>query len=345
LLLTRSAFTLKHPKFFYLPFMKYLLSSLLCFLLLACKQNPADGLTIPDQAKPQKTAAHVQLPHTQLFAIKPADYTLEPSLIRFMKGDSAALTFIQVNGSDFNEVRKRLQDTIQKMQDAGLDMYYEKQFSMNGYQALFYYGPGDREKYDQLMLTFGDKTFSVMMTGAFVQGDVRSRDEIVKSMLSVVVDKSADPEANAIKAYQMDYENSLFKYPVSMSQVNFYTPSPEVNAAQDPFASSIMVMVLPPMAGTDERKAYALSMIDRYTQSGITISNVMQDTLTINDLPAEVITADTRFKGKNGKIYQVVTGNALHTLLYCGSTYEKTDEYLEEFKRVAKTIRLQEVAF
>lgn len=321
--------------------MKHLLYLSLPLLLLSCKQSPADGFDIPNEVNPQKTAAHTQAPGTHLFLAQPKGYTLDTHTIRYIKDNDTYFMVLENPRGDFSVALKGMKDTIASIeQRSGVAAYYKKDFKFGQYDAFFCICPADAQASSQIIFTFGNQSYLCMIMASYKKDDDKTRDELKDCFLSVYVDENASMNISAFQTYTMDLTNTDFKYEQQTSQVTVYTTVPDANL-QDPSLSSILVMSLPPM-DPDQKREYAKQMIPRYEANGIEVDHISNEGITfINNEHSYVIEYEGKYKGKKVSVYQVVTGDENNSILFCASAYENHDEYLKQFRKLARTIQMK----
>ena len=180
-----------------------------------------------------------------------------------------------------------------------------------------------------------------MAVGEIPANDEETRDEILKAMLSLYVDKNIIADASALANYSLDVSNTEFLYTVNVSQMFFYTVGGKGDPVNNPYENQIMVSTLPSMKENDALKAYAIDLIKRYKLSGMEIPAYKGNDITLNGNYAYEITFNGSFKGKPNSVYQVVTGDSKATILYLGSAYDRQEELIKQIKQISQTLRIK----
>ncbi|MBG9378819.1 hypothetical protein I5907_21480 [Panacibacter sp. DH6] len=311
-------------------------------LLLSCRAAKAQNdFKIPDQVSISKTASYQQFPGTRVFVEAPKNYELEKQLIRFQKNEN---TFFQIIESPLTNFAVKKAELVKGFEDAVNTgkipkEYYKKEFKLDTYDAVLYYGRDNKPNLEQIVLCFGDKDFSVMALGEIPANDKSSRQEVLKALLSLYVDKTIKVDPTALASYSLDVSNTEFQYAGNISQMYYYTIGGKGDPANNPFENEIMVMTLPAMKDKVILKYYAIDMIGRYKLSGMQITAYKGSDTILNGNYAYAITFNGSLKGKSNSVYQIVTGDDQSSLLFVGSAYSRQEELMNQIKTIAKTLR------
>lgn len=316
---------------------------LFCFSLffLSCTGQTNQDLKIPEQVTVAKTSAHQQFPGTRVFVDKPKEYELVKQLVRFQKNDNSYFQIIESPVTNFDVQKATIVKGFEDAVSSGKlpKEYYKKEFKIGGYNAILYYGADNKPNLEQIVLCFGDKDFAVMAIGEVPANDKRTRDEILKAMLSLYVDKNIKADATALATYSVDVTNTEFLYTGNISQMFYYTVGGKGDPANNPYENQIMIATLPSMKDNDALKAYATDMIKRYKLSGMEIPTFQGNDITINGRYAYEITFNGSFKGKSNSVYQIVTGDSKASILFVGSAYERQEELIKQIKAISQTLK------
>lgn len=316
---------------------------IICVALGNCKAQNDHNLAIPDQVNVNKEKATSRFPGTNTFICKPADYTLVKQLVRFQKNEE---TFIQLVhfpfASNFEAKKKELDANFQNAVAAGKlqKEYYKKEFKLGGFNALIYYGNDDkRPGSEQIILLFGDNSFVNMALGQIPANQPAVRKEVLAGLLSLYVDTSVTVDPTELANFTLNTDKTEFKFFNSASQMFFYTVGGK-DPAQNPYDNQIMVMTLPAMK-QEQFKAYAISMIDRYKNSGMVIPDYVGKDTTINGKYAYQITFEASYEGKKNSGYQIVTGNENASILFIGGLYDRVEQLMPQVRSIAGSLRVK----
>lgn len=297
-------------------------------------------LKIPTKTAFHKSAEHQNLPQTKLYLKIPAGYTLIPDLIRFQKTDSAYIQATEFPDANFFDGKKSLLKALDSIETNHTKLTQKNEFSIGPYKALFYRGNDTRPGLEQLIIMFGDESFTAMITGiAPIENEV-IRQEIFNAMLSVYYDKATEVKYDKNDIYEVDLLESNLKLAYNMSQLSIYTLNDE-KPLNNPTTDQVMIMTLPGMNSFDQIQQYSRSMLDRFKNNRINITTVKEATIAINGLKSHEIIFEGDFNGKTLKCYQVVLANQNHTVVFNGVTYTNNKELFEQFKRIAQTIKIK----
>ncbi|WP_298738386.1 hypothetical protein [uncultured Chitinophaga sp.] len=314
-----------------------------CFAFVCCFAQTKKELYIPNRVQVVKQSAHVQIPGTRVFVVKPKGYRLQQQLARFQKNNH---TYFQVFESQSVNFDIRKTDIIKEYDDAIRSgklppMYYRKELKLGNYNALLYYAGSPASGIEQIVLTFGNKDFAVMATGQVPANDQVSRDEILRALLSLYVDEHIQPVVNESADYTLNLANTQFQYAGNMSQqLYFYTVGGK-NDTTDPYQHMILVQTLPALKDAAELKAHSLKMLDQYRSGKIKILQHQERNITINGKYAHELTFTGTYEGRTVTTYQVVTGNNKATIVFAGNVFDKHPELMAEIKKIAQTLRVR----
>jgi hypothetical protein len=318
----------------------FLLSLLLS--LTNCKgplQTNKIDLNVPDKVEIKKEGNRNQFPGTRVFIKTPNDYFLIPSLIRFQKDND---TYIQAEESpktNYTEQKTSILKASETAKLHGSTVYYQKEFKLGDYDAFIIYGSDNKPNLDEMVLTFGDSEFAVMVVGKLQHNNTRDRQEVLSALLTIYLNKSSVPDYSALSNYTLDLSHSEFKFNSNMSQVFYYTINGQGDPVNNPFENVIIVMTLPSMESFEARKDYSKSMIQSYKKNGVLIPTFDEKEIEINGERAYELTFPGSFQGRSAKVYQIVLGDSKATILFCGTAYDKQDYLIEQFKSIAQTLK------
>ncbi|MEO6832064.1 MAG: hypothetical protein ABI378_06915 [Chitinophagaceae bacterium] len=314
---------------------------LISLCVYICNGQSNEDLKIPEKATSFRTANSQQLPGTRIFLTPPNGFNLVQQLIRFQKNDSTFIQVFEIPGSAFD--LQGLTTKIEEDQQSGrlAKEYYKKTFQFGPYQALFFYGPDTHPGREQMLLSFGDKSFAIMVIGELPAADKIAREEVVKAMLTTFVDTSIISDPTQLATCSLDVEGTEFKYVGNISQTYFYNYRAKPLDNSDEFANQISVSTLPAQSKS-ALKEFGKSMIERYKMNGMKIPEYKDREFILNGNYAYEITFDGSFNDRVNSVYQIVTSNeSSSAALFLGSTYDDRENILSQIKQVAESLRLK----
>jgi hypothetical protein len=323
--------------------MKYIALLMALFILSSCKAQSQHDLNVPDIVQLHTNASALQLPGTRIFMEQPKGYTLVKQLIRLQKNEQTYIQALEVPGANFEEKKTELVKGLDEAVKSGKlpKAYYQKEFKLGNYDALISYGPDNEPGKEQIVLCFGDKDVTVMVMAALQANDSKSCNEMVKSLLTMRLDKNAPANAAAIANYSLDLSGTDFKYAGNVSQLFYYNTEGTATHLDDPFASQIVVATLPSADGKEALKQYAEERIAGLQADGITIPTHEGHDITINGRYAYEITFQGTYQGKASTDYIVVTGDNKSAVYFVGTAYEDQEHLMSQIKKIAQTLKLK----
>ncbi|MEI6124100.1 MAG: hypothetical protein WCQ95_10800 [Bacteroidota bacterium] len=304
-------------------------------------QSEKENLNIPDKIVIKKSSKYLQFPGTRVFILNPKGYILISSLIRFQKDNDTYIQAAEFPTISYLKQKASIQKSFEETKTKGLKSYYQKEFKLGDYDAFLVYGADNKPNLDQMVLVFGDNDFIVLVSCEMPANNELARKEILSALLSTYLDKTVKPDYSALVNFTIDVSKSNFKFNCHASQNFYYTINGLGDPVNNPFENQIIVSTLPSMKNTQERKEYALSMIQEYEKFGLTIPSFNQQEIIINGASAYEITFSGIYKGKSSKVYQIVLGDDKATILFCASAYDRQDELMKQFKNIAKSLKIK----
>ncbi len=272
----------------------------------------------------------------------PSNYKLVKELLRFQKTENTFIQVFEIPNTSFrdkkDEMKKGFDDKIKNGQLPPL--YYKKDFKLGAYDAMIFYGADNKPNLEQLLIAFGDSSFTVMAVGEIPSNDKAARAEVLNELLQITVDKSLKDDADELKSFDIDLSNTEFKYNNRMSQVFYYTVNGLGDPAQDPFADNIMVVTYPAIPKS-EFKERSSEMVRRWKRAGITIDKTIENNIQINQLGAFEMTMDGAYQGRKNKIYALTTSTEKSGVMFVGITYSRPEELFPQIKCIARTLKIK----
>ncbi len=305
-------------------------------------QEKENDLNVPNQIQIKKDNKHVLLVGTRIFVSIPQGYHLRSNLLRIEKDNNPNVyfQFMESNKTNFLEKKLVVKEKLQNVKDKGYNVYYEKEFKIDNCEALLVYGSND-ETTNEISLNYGTANYAVIISGKIPRSEISERDKILNSILSSYVDESVTIDPNAFSNYTLDLTNSDFKFNSNISQLFYYTVDGKGDPVNNVFQDQIMVCSMPAMENQNARTGYAKSMIDRYRNNGIKISEVEEKEFNVGDNTFYEIKFNGNYQGTSLVAYQIVTGNNSATMLFCGMAYTEKEKRLKQFVDIAKTLKIK----
>ena len=304
-------------------------------------QTQTKSLTVPDSVATTIYNGQTQLYGTHIFLIKPPGFNFNYSTNRLEQNDSTYIKAVETPTASYPDKYSRFTELIKEENAKGFETYFQKEFILQNKKAIILHGLDKSKTTEQIILLFGDEVGSTMLLSRFAVNDEDSKSKILKSLLSTYKADSAILDVSSIQNFTIDMLDTKFKYNSTTLQLFFYT----INGLGDPGSKTnddvIIVGQMQPMENNELIRDKAHSMIEAYKKVGVDITSFKEDSITIDDRTAFTITLTGKLKEQKVVVYGMTIGNSKSTILYHAVAYHNHEVYLEQFKRVAQTLRLK----
>lgn len=159
-------------------------------------------------------------------------------------------------------------------------------------------------------------------------------------MAQVGMAQSDEADTTVFTPYTIDLSNTLFKLnSYSKLPMYFYTINGKGNPFDFPFPNHFSIIDKSKTVGNI--KDYVESMI-KMSKAGLKVLNSLKEKETeINGYKAYEISFTGRIDNTFFKTYMVVLSNGKKTLLFTGRAVDDYEETIDEFKRIARTIKIK----
>lgn len=321
---------------------KKLIILFISLLLFSCESKVNRDLEIKDEVNSKTTSYQTKFIGTHISIQKPNDYELIEELLRVQKNPTTYIQVFEAPNSNFKDSRSKIAESYEvAISNGNLPKeFYKKEFKFNGYDALIYYGADRKNKTEQIALSFGDDEFCVIVYAVFPENDIKIRDEILETILTIQFSKEQESESENLQNFTLDTSETEFIAAGSMSQMFFYTLNGKITP-NNIFENQIIVSVLPKFDGTLTFKEYSLNMIEKHKKSGIEVSNLTENDVLTKDYFGYEIYFEGKYKGRTNKVYQLVVGNKNGAVNYCGIVFDRKEELMKQIKLISKTLKLK----
>lgn len=192
-----------------------------CLLFLfACKSPVSEFPAVIDV---KSTAGLKRITGTKLFVSAPPNYKYLRNTVRFQRDEHTYLQVLEIQGSNIMEIKEKLTEENIKKQGAKVDELRHIMF--NGYEALYQSGPSKKRGETLVGVTFGDKSFAVMIMGSYKTTDKEAKEELLKIMKTSFYEKSFELDPLELVSYEFDPGILNFKLAQSIGKMLIYTPN------------------------------------------------------------------------------------------------------------------------
>ena len=304
-------------------------------------QTQRKGLTVPDSVITPINNGQTKFYGTHIFLGQPQGFNFNYSTNRLEQNDSTYIKVVETPTASYIDKYNRFTELIKEENTKGFETYFQKEFMLQNKKAIILHGLDRSKTTEQIILLFGDEVASTMLFSRFAVNDENSKSKILKSLLSAYKVDSATLNISAIQNFTIDMLDTKFQYNSTTLQLFFYTINGLGNPGSKTNDDVIIVGQMEPMENKELIKDKAHSMIETYKKVGVKITSYTEDSITIDKQTAFTITITGKLKEQKVVIYGMTVGNSKSTILYQGVAYDNHGVYLEQFKRVAQTLRLK----
>ncbi|EKT4499933.1 hypothetical protein RYR30_002470 [Flavobacterium psychrophilum] len=315
---------------------------LISTFLFSCEAQINRDLKIKNEVNSKIESNQTKFTGTRISIQKPNDYELIDKLLRIQKNQATYIQVFEVPNSNFQDSKSKIAKNYEDAISSGNlpKEFYKKEFKLNGNDAIIYYGADKKNKSEQIALGFGDNEFSVIVYAVFPENEIKIREEILKTIFTIKLNKKQKTESQNLQNFTLDTSKTEFVIAGNMSQMFVYN----LNGKIDPnnvFENQIIVSVLPKADGKETLKKYSLDMIQKHKNSGIAIANLTEKEILSKNYFGYEIYFEGNYNGKSNIVYQLVIGNENGSVNYCGIVYDRKEELMKQVKLISKTLKLK----
>lgn len=177
---------------------KIILLFLLSLIMINCESKINRDLKIPNKVITKNDENDLQFDGTRISIKKPKDYEYIQKLLRIQKNPSTYIQVMEIKNTSFTESKKSIIKNYEKDIASGKlpKELYKKEFFINEYEAIIYYGADKKNHSEQIVLSFGDDEFGAIAFAVFPENDIKTREEIIQTLFSISFDKKKDANSN-----------------------------------------------------------------------------------------------------------------------------------------------------
>ncbi|PWK72971.1 hypothetical protein LX99_04302 [Mucilaginibacter oryzae] len=291
----------------------------------------------PDQLNTAKTNNLVRIAGTKVYMQIPKTYQYIKELARYQKNDKLYIQVIESNAANFNKAKSGF--TRQAIEAKGAKIDVIKNIKLNQFEAIFGDGPSKYPDETKVMLVLGDETFVAIVAGVCKTADKEGKAELLQILKSVYYDKDLKSDPLELANFVFDHSITNFKYAMTASGMFMYNEKGK-DDANNSLADSFIIVALPKI---NEEKAneFANDMLWRYEKKGIRLDNKIVSKTRIGNYPAYILSTKITQNGTAGIMYQAVLIGENSGIIFMGSAYNDTGNYLSKFKKTVESIKIK----
>lgn len=304
-------------------------------------QTQKKSLNIPDSVINPIDNGQTQLYGTHIFLIQPQGFVFNYSTNRLEQNNLTYIKAVETPTASYSNKYNRFIELIKEENAKGFETYFQKEFILQNKKAIILHGLDRSKTTEQIILLFGDEVGSTMLLSRFAVNDEDSKNKILKSLLSAYKADSATLDVSAIQNFTIDMLDTKFKYNSTTLQLFYYT----LNGMGDPGSKTnddvIIVGQMDPVPNSELIKKRVHSIVDSYKNLGVNITSYKEDSVNIDNQTVFTITITGILKAQKIVVYCLAIGNSKSTIFYQGCAFNNHSIYLEQFKRIAQTLRVK----
>jgi hypothetical protein len=318
--------------------MKKIIFLLLLIVTYSCETN-SQSINIPDKIEIKNLEKKINIIGTKVLIDKSDNYSYYNELKRFQKHQNNFFQVIEYVGQDCDAIIEKTSTKIDELESKGGNIRVKKKFKLGKYNA--YFGIAPQGETEQIFLVFGDKSFAVMVAGIYPNNE-KERKEIMNLVLSSYYNKDLKVNIEDNLYYSVELNDSKFKISNVSLNIGTYTIGGENLTDEN---TSFIISTIPNSKDFD-MKAYSDRLIYKYQNNIYKEKSIKIKIISEKDYKEgenRIIKVEMlgELKGKKQKIYQFIkyTPNGIYQFI--GADFSPNFEHLNEFKKIAETIKLK----
>lgn len=318
--------------------MKKIILLILILFTFSCETN-SQSINIPDKIEIKNSKEKITVFGTRVLIDKSENYSYYNELKRFQKNQNNFFQVIEYVGQDCNAIIGKTSNKIDELQSKGGNVRVKKKFKLGEFDAYFVIAPqGETE---QIILVFGDNSFTVMVAGIYHNND-KERNEIMDLVLSTYYNKDLKVNFEDNLYYTLDLKNSKFK----ICNVSFNIGTYTLNGEKITDDSTHFVVSTIPISKDFDIKSYSDKLIKKYQnniykEKSIDIKIISEKDYSEGENRIVKVEMLGELNGKKQKIYQFIKHSPNGIYQFIGTDHSKKFEHIDEYKSIAENIKLK----
>ena len=297
---------------------------LLCSVSCKGQQNPY-YIDVSDNVTTTKTTSHTQIDGTRIFMVMPEGFKQKDKSI-FEKTDGSAT----INIMDIKQSVNTIDYLITQFELKEKTNGYWKQASINDKKA--YLGNYRYNSQQNIMFAVVGNDYDIVMISiTYFSDKYKDKNELKDVLLSLFIDDNLD--TNSFRQYySIDLLDSRYKYAKHLNSLDSYFIDGVVEKGNK-YQTSFYISTFP-MRSDD---AICSDILNKHQ-----LISPKYDKTIINGREALVVIGEDNTDGHKAKVYDVVIKGDDILLRFMCIAYNDIDASIEEFKKIASTLRLKE---
>ncbi|MFB3388466.1 hypothetical protein [Flavobacterium sp. LAR06] len=317
---------------------------LLMFLSYSCETS-GQSINILDEIKISNIENKVNVKGTKILINESKDYIYYKELKRFQKDSKNYFQVIEILNQNYYKVIPNVISKINELEKQGGRIGTKKEFKLGSYDAFCGLAPQGQDS-EQIILSFGDTSFSVLVVGVF-QNDEKEREEIIDLVLSTYYDKEIKVNIDDNLFYDVDLKNSEFQLLNIISNVSVYTIRKEKMTGNGIYTNNFSIGFLPNNLHDFDLKAYSDKLIYKYGNNIYKEKNIkikIISEMKYKEGESQIVKVEMFgiFEEKEMKIYQYIKQTPKGIIKLVGTDISKKYVHFNEYKNIAENIKIKE---
>ena len=315
---------------------------LLMFLSYSCESSAQ--INVPDKIEVSNIENKINLKGTKVLIDDSKVYKYYNELKRFQKDSKNYFQVIELQNQDFYKAIPSVINKISESEKQGGRLRIKKELKLESYDAFFALAPQGQDS-EQLIFTFGDASFSVLVIGIF-ENNEKERKEITDLVLSIYYDKKIKAEIDDNLFYNVDLKKSEFKLSNVMSNYGVYTVGNEKLTNDSVYINNFFIGTLPNNLNGFNLKKYSDNLIYKYENNAFKEKSVkikVTSEQKYKEGEDEIIKVEMTgiFQGKELKMYQYMKQSPKGVIQFIGTDISKGYIHIKEYKEIAESIKFK----
>ncbi len=322
---------------------KYILIFFLSVILYSCNTN-TQSFNLPNKVETTNLNNKINIKGTRILINKSENYTYIDELKRFQKNSNNYFQFIEIPDQNYFTSIPDVISKMNQLESQGGELKIKKEFKLGDYDAFFALAPQGYTS-EQVILAFGDNSFSVLVIGVFPNNE-EDRKEITDLILSSYYDKNLKPNINDNLFYEVNLDNSEFKLSTVNGIFGTYTLNGEKLKVDDLFKNSFLIGTLPYTDDFDIKK-HSDNLIYKYQNNEFVEKRLKIDIISekeFNEGENKIIKVEMvgTKQGLKSKMFQYIKQTPNGIIQFISSDYTENSKYINEYKAIAEKITLKQ---
>jgi|GEM_PF-6868103 len=273
---------------------------------------------IPKKVKVNEKAVDLfQFPGTRIFIQKPERFDYVPDNQRLQKGDNIYVTAFEYEGASFQEHKY---NTIQQFKTAEYTntIYFEQDVKIGKHEGYFVCGLGSRPNYLQLMVLFGDETFSALVLAEVEYSNSVTINDITKSLLTSFVNPNAEPDYSAFKTYDVDFSKSNFQLVKFVNGAFLYSTDPNADLSNNLMTDFLSLYSKSTKMSESEAHSVFDATINQIKANGLKVNNISYEDITFKKFDGYQMKANAVGKEGSIEVFSYVLNDRQGVIVFSG---------------------------